>query len=112
MAIEITDSNFSETVENTGKPVLMDFWAPWCGPCRMLTPIIEELSLDYATSDIIIGKVNVDENPVISTKFKIRSIPTLMFLKDNGELSEVVVGIKSKSEIVKKIDTLLKKDVA
>lgn len=104
--MEITDANFSELVEQSGKPALIDFWAAWCGPCRMMEPTIDALSKEY-DGKIIIGKINVDENPVLSTKFKIRSIPTLIFLNDKGELAGISVGVKSKFEISEKLDELI-----
>lgn len=106
MATEITDSNFEETVKKSGKPAMIDFWAPWCGPCRMLTPVIDELHSEYSEKGIVIGKVNVDENPELSIRFKIRTIPQLLFFDGNGELKEVVTGAKPKSEIAKKIESL------
>lgn len=110
MSTIITDANFSELIEKSGKPVLIDLWAPWCGPCRVLSPIIDELSTEYSANDVIIGKINVDESPELSAKFGIRSIPTLLFIKDNGEVSEKMVGLKPKSEIVAKLNSLIKKD--
>ena len=87
MALEITDSNFEEVVLKSDKPVLVDFWAEWCGPCRMVGPIVEELANDYGDKAVI-GKVNVDENPEISVRFGIRNIPALLFFK-NGEIVDI-----------------------
>ena len=84
MALEITDSNFEELVLKSDKPVMVDFWAEWCGPCRMVGPVVEELAKDYQ-GKAVIGKVNVDNNAGISMKYGIRSIPTILFFK-NGEL--------------------------
>lgn len=105
MAQEINDGNFDELTTKSGKLVLIDFWAEWCGPCRMITPIIEELSKEYE-GKAIIGKVNVDENPGITTKLKIRNIPTLIFYKDGAEVDKIV-GATSKSVIATKLNTLL-----
>lgn len=100
-AIEITDSNFDE-ITNTDKPVLVDFWAEWCGPCKMIGPVVEELANDY-DGKAIIGKVDVDSNPGTSAKFGIRSIPTLLVLK-NGKIVEKQVGAVPKSVLVQKLD--------
>ena len=91
MAIELTDANFEETVLKSDKPVLVDFWAEWCGPCRMVGPIIEQLAEE--NPDINIGKVNVDENNELAAKFGIRSIPTILILRD-GEVIDKVSGVK------------------
>lgn len=102
MALEITDGNITETI-TTNKITLVDFWAPWCGPCRMLGPIIEELATDNA--DIAIGKMNVDENSETPSTLGIRGIPTMLFYKD-GVIVEKIVGVKSKAELQAKIDAL------
>ena len=102
MAFEFTDTNFQETVlDNEGLSVV-DFWAEWCGPCRMITPIVEELSNDYADK-VQIGKLNVDENPEVSMKFGVRSIPTILFIK-NGEVVHKHVGATTKQVLVQKIE--------
>jgi thioredoxin 1 len=102
MAFEITDSNFQESVmENEGVTVI-DFWAEWCGPCRMITPIIEELSSEYE-GKALIGKLNVDENPNVSMKYGIMSIPTILFLK-NGEVVDKQVGVTSKKALTDKLE--------
>ena len=106
MALEITDSNFEETVLNSGKPALVDFWAEWCGPCRMITPIVKELSQEY-DGRVVIGKVDVDNNPGISATYGIRNIPTLLFFK-NGVVVDKQVGVVPKGALVQKIEALLK----
>ncbi len=102
MAKQFTDSNFEAEVLKSDKPVLVDFWAEWCGPCRMLTPIIDELHNEME-GKAVIGKVNVDENPGVSATYGVRSIPTLLIFK-NGELVDKQVGVVPKSELVKKIE--------
>ena len=102
MALEITDSNFAEVALNSDKPVMIDFWAEWCGPCRMVTPIVEEMANDYAEKAVI-GKVNVDENPDISAKFGIRNIPTIIFLK-GGQVVDKSVGAVPKNVLTEKLD--------
>lgn len=105
MALEITDSNFEETVMKADKPVLVDFWAEWCGPCRMVGPIVDELAQDYE-GKAIVGKVNVDENPEVASKFGIRSIPTLLVIK-NGEVVDKQVGAAAKEALASKLDAQL-----
>lgn len=105
MTIEITDSNFEEVVMKSDKPVLVDFWAEWCGPCRMVGPVVEELAKEYE-GRAVIGKVNVDENPDISVKFGIRNIPALLFFK-NGEIVDKQIGAVPKSALAEKLDKQL-----
>lgn len=106
MAFEFTDSNFQETaLAKEGGVSVVDFWAEWCGPCRMITPIIEELSEEY-DGKATIGKVNVDHNPEVSMKYGIRSIPTILILKD-GEVVDKQVGVTSKAALKSKIDAVL-----
>ncbi|MFN6380616.1 MAG: thioredoxin [Flavobacteriales bacterium] len=105
MALEITDSNFAEVAMNSDKPVMIDFWAEWCGPCRMVSPIVEEMSNDY-DGKAVIGKVNVDENPDISAKFGIRNIPTIIFLK-GGQVVDKSVGAVPKNVLTEKMEALL-----
>lgn len=104
MALEITDSNYKELLSE-GKPVVMDFWAPWCGPCKMVAPIIEELAGEYE-GKVLIGKCDVDENNDVAAEFGIRNIPTVLFFK-NGELVDKQVGSAAKSVFVQKIEALL-----
>ena len=101
MALEITDANFDEIIA-TDKPVLVDFWAEWCGPCRMIGPIVEELATEYGDKAVI-GKVNVDNNPNTAAKFGIRSIPTLLVFK-NGEVVDKQVGATNKASLAGKLD--------
>ncbi len=105
MALELTDANFDELVLKSDKPVLVDFWAEWCGPCRMVGPIVEELAAEY-DGKAVIGKVNVDENSEISGKFGIRNIPTLLVFK-NGEVVDKQVGVAAKAALAGKIDAQL-----
>ena len=104
MALTINDANFAETL-NTDKPVMVDFWATWCGPCRAIAPVVEELAQEYE-GKAVIGKCNVDECDDVPMKYGIRSIPTLLFFK-NGELVDRLVGASSKSAIAQKIEALL-----
>jgi thioredoxin 1 len=106
MAIEITDANFEEMVAKSTKPVLLDFWAEWCGPCRMVGPVVEELSKDY-DGKAVVGKVNVDNNPNISMQFGIRNIPTILFFKD-GKVVDKQVGAVPKAVLQGKLDAQLK----
>lgn len=105
MALEITDAGF-EDVLNSGKPLVIDFWAEWCGPCRMVGPIVEELAEEYADK-VTIGKVDVDNNDEITSKYGIRNIPTILFIKD-GKVVDKQVGAAQKTVLVDKIENLLK----
>lgn len=105
MALEITDATF-EDVLKSDKPVVIDFWAEWCGPCRMVGPIVEELATEY-DGKVVIGKVDVDNNDEITSKYGIRNIPTILFIK-NGEVVDKQVGAAQKSALVEKINGLLK----
>jgi thioredoxin 1 len=105
MALELTDSNFEQLVLNSDKPVLVDFWAEWCGPCRMVGPIVEELSKDY-DGKAVVGKVDVDSNPGISMKYGIRNIPTLLIFK-GGQVVDKQVGAVPKSVLSGKLDAQL-----
>jgi thioredoxin 1 len=104
MATEITDKNW-ESIIAGDKPVMVDFWAEWCGPCRMISPIVEEVAQEYE-GKAIVGKVNIDDNPKIAVNFGIKSIPTLLFFK-GGELVDKHVGAIRKPELVAKINKLL-----
>ena len=95
-AININKSNFQNEVMNSDKPVLLDFWAPWCGPCRMVVPIVEEIARER--SDIKVGKINVDENPELAGQFGVMSIPTLVVMK-NGRIVSQTVGARPRSAI-------------
>tara|TARA_B100001287_G_scaffold214895_1_gene183764 strand:+ start:2433 stop:2750 length:318 start_codon:yes stop_codon:yes gene_type:complete len=105
MAIEITDSNFEEKVLKSSKPVMVDFWAAWCGPCRMVGPIMDELSDEYADTAVV-GKVDVDSNQEFAAKYGVRNIPTVLVFK-NGEVVTRQVGVASKSTYTEAIDSLL-----
>jgi thioredoxin 1 len=105
MALEITDGNFEELVINTDKPVGIDFWAVWCGPCRMIAPLIEEMSGEYE-GKAVIGKLDVDSNPMVTSKFGVRNIPTVLFIK-GGEVVDKQVGAVPKSVLVQKLEALL-----
>jgi thioredoxin 1 len=102
MALEFTDSNFEELVLKSDKPVMVDFWAEWCGPCRMVGPVVEELGKEYA-GKAVVGKVNVDNNPQTAMKYGIRSIPTILFIK-NGQVVDRSVGAVPKSQLSQKLD--------
>jgi len=105
MALEATDGNFEELVLKADKPVIVDFWAEWCGPCRMVGPIVEEVGVDYE-GKAAVAKVDVDSNPGITAKYGIRNIPTILFFK-NGEVVDKQVGAVPKSNIVSKLEALL-----
>lgn len=102
MALELTDTNFDELVINSDKPVLVDFWAEWCGPCRMVGPLVEEISKEYE-GKAVVGKVDVDNNPGISARFGIRNIPTLLYFK-GGQVVDKQVGAVPKTVLAGKLD--------
>ena len=105
MALEITDNNFDELVMKSNKPVVVDFWAEWCGPCRMIGPVIEEMSTEYE-GKAVIGKVNVDLNSAVSAQFNVRNIPTVLFIK-NGEVVDKSVGAVPKATLAQKLEAWL-----
>ena len=105
MALEVNDSNFDELVIKSDKPVVVDFWAEWCGPCRMVAPIMDEISLDY-TGRAIVVKCDVDSSPEVSSKYGIRNIPTILFFKD-GKVADKQVGAVPKNNFVTKLNALI-----
>lgn len=104
MALEFTDANFKAQVLDSDKLTIVDFWAPWCGPCRAIAPIIDELSAEYA-GKVNVGKLNVDNNPEVSMNFGITSIPAILFIK-NGQVVDKIVGAQPKANFVKRIEAL------
>ena len=106
MALEITDSSFEETVLKSEKPVMVDFWAAWCGPCRMVGPIIDEISSEYENKAIV-GKVDIDSNQEFAAKYGVRNIPTVLVFS-NGELVDRHVGVAPKDTYAAALDNLLK----
>jgi thioredoxin 1 len=103
--ITLSDDNFETEVIKSDKPVLIDFWAVWCGPCRMIAPIVEELANEYE-GKIKVGKLDVDENQQTSIKFGVRSIPTLLIFKD-GKLKDTIIGAVPKNHIVQKLNAVI-----
>ena len=104
-AVEITDANFEGTILNAGRPALVDFWAVWCGPCRAISPIVEELADEYADR-IVVGKLDVDANRETAVKYGIQAIPTLLLVKD-GVVADRIVGQTDKASLASKLDSLL-----
>ena len=104
--VELTDHSFDSQVRGTKQSVVVDFWASWCGPCRMLSPLVEQLAKDYA-GRVTFGKVNVDDHTKAAAKFRVMNIPTLVFLKDGQEVDRVV-GVVPREDLVKRVDRLLK----
>jgi len=105
MALEVNDDNFDEVVIKSDKPVLVDFWAEWCGPCRMVAPIMEEISQEFAGKAIVV-KCDVDSSPGVSAKYGIRNIPTILFFKD-GKIADKQVGAVPKTSFVTKLNALI-----
>ncbi len=103
MALEITDANFDTEVINSDKPVLIDFWAVWCGPCKLIAPVVEEVAKEYE-GKFKVGKMDIDNNPNVAMKYGIRSIPTLLIFKD-GKVVDQIVGAVPKNVITSKMDT-------
>jgi len=103
--LELTDTNFTSTIEASEVPVLVDFWAPWCGPCRIVGPIVDEIASDYA-GRIQVAKLNTDDNPNMASRYGIRSIPTLLFFR-NGEVVKTVVGAYPKAQLDQKVQEVL-----
>ncbi|MBN2633696.1 MAG: thioredoxin [Bacteroidales bacterium] len=105
MALVVNDGNFEDVVVKADKPAVVDFWAEWCGPCRMIAPIIEDLSKEYE-GKIVVAKCDVDDSPAIAAKYGIRNIPTVLFFK-NGVIADKQVGAVPKASFVTKINALL-----
>jgi thioredoxin 1 len=104
LVLNLSDSTFDAEIASSTVPVIVDFWAEWCGPCRMLGPVLDQLAAEKAGS-VKIAKVNVDENPGLSQKFGVRSIPMLLFIK-GGEVKDTVVGVQSKDALARKLEAL------
>jgi thioredoxin 1 len=105
MAIEVNDSNFEEVVIKSEKPVLVDFWAEWCGPCRMIAPTIEDMAREFSDKAVV-AKCNVDDSPQVAIKYSIRSIPTILFFKE-GKIADKQVGAVPKNVLANKLKSLL-----
>jgi thioredoxin len=100
----VTDANFAATIERAPLPVLLDLWAAWCAPCRMIAPVIEQLAAELA-GRVRVAKLNVDENPLTAARFKVQSIPTLLVLQ-NGQVTDRLVGVQPKAEIIRRLQHL------
>jgi len=103
--IQVTDATFNDIVVKSDKPVLVDFWAPWCGPCRMLGPVVEEVANEYS-GKAVVCKLNTDDNPNTAASFRISAIPTILIFK-GGKVAAQLVGLQSKAELKKQLDALL-----
>jgi thioredoxin 1 len=103
--LQLTDATFADDVLKSDKPVLVDLWAPWCGPCRMLSPVVEELAAEYA-GKVVVGKLNTDDNPATAAELRVSAIPTLLFVK-GGKVVEQLVGVQPKAAIKARLDALL-----
>ena len=102
--VHLTDASFDSTLAEHAEPVIVDFWAEWCGPCKAIAPVLEELAQEYA-GKVTIGKVNVDEHPGLAARFQVRSIPTLLFFK-GGQVVDQVIGAVPKAQIKKRLDAV------
>ena len=103
--LELTDGNFSQTIQESDVPVLVDFWAPWCGPCRLIAPVVEQVATDY-DGKLRVGKVNTDDNQQVASQFNIRAIPTLLFFK-NGEVVDQIVGQVNADQLAERVNAVL-----
>jgi thioredoxin 1 len=104
--LELTADNFDKTI-GAGKPVFVDFWAPWCGPCQIMLPIVDELAQNYKNKDkVVFGTVNIDDNPEIAAKFNVMSVPTLLIFKD-GKVSNSMIGVTPSDQIEKALEQVL-----
>ena len=104
--VEITDTNFQSTVKESDKPVLVDFWAPWCGPCRLIAPMVDELATEYE-GKLVVGKLNTDDNQGVASEYSIRAIPTLLFFKNGEVVDQVVGGQLTKDALKDRVETIL-----